>query len=320
MAEPNEVAAQVMEHFCNHQTHGYSQGGNRWGNGTVESITVDGKTYSFYGGDGDCSSFVIRSYQAAGVPVKDLGATYTGNMKRAFLDSGYFEVQPMSFIAQRGDVYLNEQNHTAMCLSAEPDILGEACINELGDIVGGLEGDQTGGETRIGPYYDFYPQWDCILHYVGNNGYKKPLVDDLSNAEKNPTIEYQVRVNGEWYDGKSYITYTSPIEYIAIKMPGWYQVKTKRNGWLPKVFDYNISDLDLGCAGDGSPITAVRCYYETEYPSVSGWLCAKYRVYLKDKWLPYMEDLVCTSGSKDDYAGMGEESIYGFEIETSHVK
>lgn len=319
MAEPNEVAAQIMEHFCNHQAHGYSQGGNRWGNGTVESIDVDEKTYSFYGGDGDCSSFVIRAYQAAGIPVKDLGATYTGNMKQAFLNSGYFEVQPMSFIAQRGDVYLNEQNHTAMCLSAEPDILGEACINEKGEIVGGLEGDQTGGETRIGPYYDFYPQWDCILHYVGDNSYKEPLIDDIPNASKKPTILYKIRVNGEWFYGNDYPT-TLPIEYIAIDMPGWYQVKTKRNGWLPKVFDYNPNDLDLGCAGDGSSITAIRCYYETEYPSISGWLCIRYRVYTdKSGWLPYMEDLTCSSGSGDDFAGDGTV-IKGLRIELSLVK
>lgn len=323
MANKNEIAAQIMEHFCEHSAHGYSQGGNRWGNGTIETLNVDGNSYSFYGGDGDCSSFVIRAYQAAGVPVRECGATFTGNMKQAFLATGYFEVKPLSFIAQRGDVYLNEVNHTAMCLSAVPDILGEACINEKGEIVGGIEGDQTGNETRIGPYYDFYPQWDCILHYVDDNAYTKPSGANVNNAPDTPGIMFRIRVDGEWSAESCSPLFSvnnpSSIEYIAIDMPGWYQVKTQRNGWLPKVFGYNVNDLDLGCAGDGSPITAIRCYYETEYPTRSGWLCAKYRVLTRKGWLPYMEDLTDTSGSGDDFAGDGNP-ILGFEIITSPIK
>lgn len=320
MAAKNEVAAQIMEHFCNHEAHGYSQGGNRWGNGVIESLNIDGTDYSFYGGDGDCSSFIIRAYQAAGIGVRECGASFTGNMKQAFLNSGYFEVQPLSFIAQRGDVYLNELNHTAMCLSAVPDILGEACINEKGEIVGGQEGDQTGNETRIGPYYDFYPQWDCILHYVGDNEYQTPSGSTVENAPEKPAIMFRTRSNGLW--SKEYVneecTTDSFFEYIAIDMPGWYQVKTQRNGWLPKVFGYNVNDLDQGCAGDGSPILAIRCYYETEYPTRSGWLCAKYRV--KDtEWLPYMKDLTDTYGSGDDFAG-NDTVITGFEIFTAPVQ
>lgn len=73
----------------------------------------------------------------------------------------------MSFTAQRGDIYLNEANHTAMCQSPNPDLLSEFCLNEFGGVYGGQTGDQTGKESRIAAYYN-YP-WDGILHYEGGN-------------------------------------------------------------------------------------------------------------------------------------------------------
>ncbi len=93
----------------------------------------------------------------------------------------------------------------------------------------------------------------------------------------------------------------SPITYLAIDMPGWYQVCTENQGWLPQVYSYDPNDLENGCAGDGSPITAVRCYYETQDPDSTGWLKIRYSV----NDLPEMEDTTDTGGSGDDYAGNG---------------
>jgi len=88
--------------------------------------------------------------------------------------TGNFIWRPMSFIAQMGDTYLNEDNHTAMCLSAEPDILMQFSINEKGKALGGKTGDQLQkgeydetygrGESHLKPYYN-YP-WDGILQCV----------------------------------------------------------------------------------------------------------------------------------------------------------
>ena len=63
-------AVEYMKKIANDSKHGYSQT-NRWG---------DPKTWSDY----DCSSLVISAWQA-GVPVKDKGATYTGNMYNVFI-------------------------------------------------------------------------------------------------------------------------------------------------------------------------------------------------------------------------------------------
>lgn len=96
-----------------------------------------------------------------------------------------------------------------------------------------------------------------------------------------------------------------PIRWLAIKMNGWYQVKTS-NGWLPKVHGYNINDLNTGCAGDGTPITAIRCVYQTPDPKKTGVLYIEYQAYT-NKWLPAMKDLKDTGGSSDDFAGNGQQ-------------
>ena len=162
MATKNEIAAQLMEHLCGHDWHGYSQPG-RYGDGEGYCyVEVDGKTYSVAQGDRDCSSAVITAYEAAGVDCGD--ATYTGNMRRCMCATGNFAWEPMSYTAQRGDVYLNERDHTAMCVSAVPDELAEFSISETGGIDGAV-GDQTGWESSVRGYYD-YP-WDGILRYTG---------------------------------------------------------------------------------------------------------------------------------------------------------
>lgn len=158
----NLVAAELMRHLCEHDWHGYTQGSGRWGDGEGYcTVELDGKTYYLAQGDRDCSSAVISCWQAAGV---DVQATYTGDMLAGFLATGLFEKRGLDFTAQPGDIYLNYSAHTAMCISSEPDLLGEFSISENGTIYG-MVGDQTGYESLIRPYYDFH--WDCILHYIG---------------------------------------------------------------------------------------------------------------------------------------------------------
>ena len=85
------------------------------------------------------------------------------------------------YIAQRGDVYLNEGKHTAMCISAVPDMLAEFNINEKGTITGGQVGDQTGREGLRRAYYDF--PWDGILAYNGKADTEDTEEDDMFTDE-----------------------------------------------------------------------------------------------------------------------------------------
>lgn len=172
------AAAEVMEHLCAHDSHGYSQY-SRYGEGGSETVALsDGTQVAISLGDRDCSSAVINAYEAVGVDCG--GATYTGNMRSCMTGTGNFAWRPMSYIAQRGDIYLNEKYHTAMCTSAVPDLLAEFSISETGGI-DGAEGDQTGNESHVRSYYS-YP-WDGILVYVGpEREDDMPTADEIANA------------------------------------------------------------------------------------------------------------------------------------------
>lgn len=138
-----EKATEWMINLANDDSHGYSQA-NRWGP------------------DYDCSSAIITAWQQAGVPVKVNGATYTGNMRAAFLIAGFKDVTPSVNLATgsgliRGDVLLNYTSHTAM-------YIGDGKIVHARSSEGNnIPGDQNGQEIRIQPYFNF--PWDCVLRY-----------------------------------------------------------------------------------------------------------------------------------------------------------
>ena len=129
-----------------------------------------------FGPDYDCSSFVISAWEAAGVPVRQAGASYTGNMYAAFLRCGFVDVTNLVSLStgaylEKGDVLLNRANHTELYIGGGRVV--KASINENGGVTGGQTGDQTGREIYIGNYYN-YP-WDCVLRYEGGeNGRDDP--------------------------------------------------------------------------------------------------------------------------------------------------
>lgn len=137
-----EKAVEWALSIANNNSHGYSQE-NRWGP------------------DYDCSSFVISAYEQAGVPVKEAGASYTGNMKNAFRACG-FQVLPAGSPLKVGDVLLNEQYHTVMAIGNGQVVAARR--NE-----DGFAGDGTGREITTQNYY-YYPNggWDCILRYASS--------------------------------------------------------------------------------------------------------------------------------------------------------
>ena len=180
-----EAFAQVMEHLVSHDGgggHGYSQA-NRMGDGTTETICLsDGTTVTIAGGDRDCSSAVVTALRAVGV--NTFGASYTGNMREQLLKTGLFGWRKMSVkSAQRGDIYLNEKCHTAVCVSpygsARGDLLAQFSISEKGTVTG-TKGDQTGRESNIKAYYS-YP-WDGTLYWLGDgktlNGSNTEVADN----------------------------------------------------------------------------------------------------------------------------------------------
>lgn len=299
-----EVATRLMEHLCTHDAHGYSQG-SRWGDGTIENINIEGRNYQIAGGDRDCSSAIISAYQAAGLNVS---ASYTGDMKDGFLATGLFEWKPMSFIAQRGDIYLNIGTHTALCTSPNPDMLAEFSLSETGGITG-KKGDQTGRESSIHGYYN--DNWDGILHFKGgaaSEGTSDPVSPPTAAA---PPILYRVKTREDGWlpEVKDLEDYAGvpghAIVGLAIRiLSGWYQVCTQAHGWLEPVSAYNINDHNNGYAGwQDSPIIAVRVYYSTPNPAATGYFKARYRVSnIRANYFDWQYDNETWDG-QDGYAG-----------------
>lgn len=183
MANCANIAATIHAKMCEDPGFGYSQG-NRYGDSSDPvTYNIEGRNYTINRGDYDCSSSVCKAWQKAleGTNYEGAlnGATYTGNMRSVFANSGLFEVwDTYSTNAVRGDVYLNDTSHTAMCQDGGNDgvygydCLSEFSINEFGTITGGRKGDQTGWESAINNYYDF--PWNCTLHYNGKADKKTP--------------------------------------------------------------------------------------------------------------------------------------------------
>ena len=133
---------------ANDNSHGYSQ-------------------INRYGPDYDCSSFVISAWESAGVPVKRAGASYTGNMRGAFIACGFVDVTTQVGLStgygiQAGDVLLNYAAHTCLAVG------GGKVANCRTDEGHPQSGDQSGNEIRIQSYWDGSPnRWNCVLRYKG---------------------------------------------------------------------------------------------------------------------------------------------------------
>lgn len=129
-------------------THGYDQI-DRWGNPNY-----------------DCSGLVIRAVDNQQIPVRNAGASYTGNMYNAFIKCGFKDVTASVNKAtgsgmKRGDILLNVVHHTAIfCGNGQ---MVDARSNEWGGATGGKSGDQTGHEIEIHSYRN-YP-WDYVLRF-----------------------------------------------------------------------------------------------------------------------------------------------------------
>lgn len=144
-----EKAIEFAVNIANDNSHGYDQ-------------------ISRWSPDYDCSSLVISAFESAGIPVRTNGATYTGNMKSVFIKCG-FKCLPYTGenALKRGDVLLNEKHHTALYLGSHR--LVQASINEKGKIMGGKQGDQTGGEIAVRSFYEYKHGWQYVLRYEENN-------------------------------------------------------------------------------------------------------------------------------------------------------
>lgn len=185
-----ESATAWMERTARDNAHGYDQR-YRWGEK----------------GDYDCSGAVITAWKQAGVPVDKAvtvkgrtvpGATYTGNLRAAFVAHGFKDVTSTCNLKtgkglKRGDVLLRQGHHVAQYCGKGMEV--EASINEKGTTTGGKPGDQTGKEFLIRSYRN-YP-WDTVLRYTEKEARKAKKMTDEETITK---IAKEV-IAGKWGTG-----------------------------------------------------------------------------------------------------------------------
>ena len=194
------VAAQIMEHLCNCAEHGYSQPGRHGTSGHC-NVQTDAGVVKVTKGDRDCSSAVCEAWELAlvGSPYDGLITRYnwTGGMREMFVGSGLFSWQNVTANAARGDIYLDEENHTAMSLGGGK--IGHFTGSETGGI-DGEPGDQTGRESRIQDYYR--GSWDGVSHYNGKADVGSASIPTGSGAPSGDVSELAARViAGEFGNG-----------------------------------------------------------------------------------------------------------------------
>lgn len=183
---PPEIAARIHYDMVMDPRNGYSQS-PRWGGDHpdgVKHLNIDGRDYEYPLGSYDCSSSSKTAWQQAlrYTPYEGAldDATYTGDFRDVFTRSGLFRASLSP--ARRGDLYLNDGHHVAMCQDGGGDgAFGYDCLSEFNRnehhaATGGQVGDQDGGESVMRAYYD-YP-WKTVLHYVGG---PLPATDKAQN-------------------------------------------------------------------------------------------------------------------------------------------
>lgn len=246
-----ETYTQNAINIAKDDSHGYSQI-NRWGNP-----------------DYDCSSLVITVVQNSGIPVKTNGATYTGNMKNAFIKSGFKDVTQYVNIntgngLKRGDILLNTRSHTEIYIGNGKSV--GAHIDEKGTIVGAKRGDNTGNEISITAYRN--KNYNCVLRYPQNN------VDNVNNSIPDSLITDII--NGKYGNGNT-------RKQAIINMGYNYSdVQKKVNDRLHSVSkthsipDSLIKDIVNGKYGNGntrkSKITAMGYNYSEVQKKVNEYL------------------------------------------------
>ena len=267
--------------------------GTKYGKWYEQNVDKDARNYDF-GGAGVpwCAMFASWCFSKAGAKCAGLPGAYCPTMLQAARDAG--RVVSTSK-ARPGDVVYFDWD------GGECDHVGIVTENHASDgYMMTVEGNTDNGVVAIKKRL-----YSCIAGvvrpYFGSSQVEpqapsKPVVFRLSTH----------KAGKRWLKaGREHGTKNWRIRWIAIKGCGRYRVFTKAGGWLDWVDKYDVSNLDYGCAGDGSPILAVQ---------VENGAC-KYAVRIGSTWLDDMIGLHDTGGSSDNFAGDMKHGINGFRSE-----
>ncbi len=244
-----EKFVRALVGYCRDDSHGYSQTNDRFGHP-----------------DFDCSGLMYQCGYDAGYDLPRSGTRYTGTILQHFRAAGW-SAEPFDgnvWDLEPGDIVLNVGNHVEACV--EPGYFGGAHIDEHGNISGGQPGDQTGNEVSICGAYVYSDGWDWVLTPPSDGAEPEPAPSH--------GIRYCVSTDPEgevWFDdmvgttdtGGSNDTWAGelgyPVMFFAVQGKK-YRCMTEDSfpEWLPWVDRFDKSDLDKGCAGDGTPMLMIQ--------------------------------------------------------------
>ena len=130
-----------------------------------------------WGPDRDCATHIILPCERAGIPLRTLGATFTGDLEPALKKSGATNVITKVNIQtgeglKRCDILLRPKTssrggHAAWYLGDKK--ISHAVSDENGKISGGESGDQTGKEVREEDTY-YNGQWTSVWRFPEEEG------------------------------------------------------------------------------------------------------------------------------------------------------
>lgn len=212
--------------IANNNEHGYSQV-NRWGNP-----------------DYDCSSLVITVVNNSGIPVKANGASYTGNMYKAFIKSGFSDVTKYTNISTgkgliRGDILLNPYTHTEIYIGDGLSV--GAHIDEKGTTKGAKKGDNTGHEISIEKYRN--KGYKCVLRYPQTN------VNTVNNSIPDDIITDVI--NGKYGNGEARKQAIQKLGYNYSEVQKQVNNRLNSKHTTPTITDSLIKDIINGKYGNG---------------------------------------------------------------------
>lgn len=256
---------------------------------------VDGNPNNFDFGARDvawCAMFASWTFDQAGVRCAGFPGAYCPSMLEAAEKAGR-AVAPKN--AKPGDAIFFDWD------GGESDHVGIVESNDGKQLV------TIEGNTDNGIVARKVRKYDCCVKAVRPYYEQGATTSAPTTSQTSAKMTFRVSVNssGKKWLAANKLKRGSAIRWIAIKGAGKYRVSTERNGWLPYVSKYDVTDLENGCAGDGSPINAIEVY------------SSKYRYAvrkLNGKWYEDMIGRTDTSGSNDHFAGDLANRLDGFRI------